>query len=51
MDYWLGINHVIIHVFVPLLSVFTEEYPVIREEDALTKWVSDPANTAWMESE
>ncbi|KAL2099214.1 hypothetical protein ACEWY4_005694 [Coilia grayii] len=31
-------------------SVFTEEYPVIREEDALTKWVSDPANTAWMES-
>uniref|UniRef100_A0A9J8AT34 Rho guanine nucleotide exchange factor 10 n=1 Tax=Cyprinus carpio carpio TaxID=630221 RepID=A0A9J8AT34_CYPCA len=21
-----------------------------REEDALTKWVSDPANTAWMES-
>uniref|UniRef100_A0A672P4K1 Rho guanine nucleotide exchange factor 10 n=1 Tax=Sinocyclocheilus grahami TaxID=75366 RepID=A0A672P4K1_SINGR len=31
-------------------SVFSEECPVIREEDALTKWVSDPANTAWMES-
>ncbi|XP_031436615.1 rho guanine nucleotide exchange factor 10 isoform X2 [Clupea harengus] len=31
-------------------GVFTEEYPVIREEDALTKWVSDPANTAWMEN-
>uniref|UniRef100_A0A673L068 Rho guanine nucleotide exchange factor 10 n=1 Tax=Sinocyclocheilus rhinocerous TaxID=307959 RepID=A0A673L068_9TELE len=30
-------------------SVFSEECPVIREEDALTKWVSDPANTAWME--
>uniref|UniRef100_A0A6Q2WY79 Rho guanine nucleotide exchange factor 10 n=1 Tax=Esox lucius TaxID=8010 RepID=A0A6Q2WY79_ESOLU len=29
--------------------VFTEEYPSIREEDALSKWVSDPANTAWME--
>jgi len=33
-----------------LSSVFSEECPVIREEDALTKWVSDPANTAWMES-
>ncbi|XP_072546143.1 rho guanine nucleotide exchange factor 10 isoform X2 [Salminus brasiliensis] len=31
-------------------NVFSEEYPVIREEDALTKWVSDPANTAWMEN-
>ncbi|XP_010877465.2 rho guanine nucleotide exchange factor 10 isoform X2 [Esox lucius] len=31
-------------------SVFTEEYPSIREEDALSKWVSDPANTAWMEN-
>ncbi|XP_018588130.2 rho guanine nucleotide exchange factor 10 isoform X2 [Scleropages formosus] len=31
-------------------GVFTEEYPAIREEDALTRWVSDPANTAWMES-
>uniref|UniRef100_A0A8B9KQU6 Rho guanine nucleotide exchange factor 10 n=1 Tax=Astyanax mexicanus TaxID=7994 RepID=A0A8B9KQU6_ASTMX len=31
-------------------SAFSEEYPVIREEDALTKWVSDPANTAWMEN-
>uniref|UniRef100_A0A671MD82 Rho guanine nucleotide exchange factor 10 n=1 Tax=Sinocyclocheilus anshuiensis TaxID=1608454 RepID=A0A671MD82_9TELE len=30
--------------------VFSEECPVIREEDALTKWVSDPANTAWMDS-
>uniref|UniRef100_A0A8C4E8R8 Rho guanine nucleotide exchange factor 10 n=1 Tax=Dicentrarchus labrax TaxID=13489 RepID=A0A8C4E8R8_DICLA len=27
-----------------------EEYPPIREEDALAKWASDPANTAWMES-
>lgn len=32
------------------LSVFSEEYPPIREEDALAKWASDPANTAWMES-
>lgn len=32
------------------LSVFTEDYPPIREEDALAKWASDPANTAWMES-
>uniref|UniRef100_A0A8C7TJB3 Rho guanine nucleotide exchange factor 10 n=1 Tax=Oncorhynchus mykiss TaxID=8022 RepID=A0A8C7TJB3_ONCMY len=31
-------------------DVFSEEYPAIREEDALSKWVSDPANTAWMES-
>ncbi|XP_064810098.1 rho guanine nucleotide exchange factor 10-like isoform X2 [Oncorhynchus masou masou] len=31
-------------------SVFSEEYPAIREEDALSKWVSDPANTAWMEN-
>ncbi|XP_023663548.2 rho guanine nucleotide exchange factor 10 isoform X1 [Paramormyrops kingsleyae] len=31
-------------------SVFSEEYPAIQEEDALSKWVSDPANTAWMES-
>ncbi|XP_078145671.1 rho guanine nucleotide exchange factor 10 isoform X1 [Centroberyx gerrardi] len=31
-------------------SVFSEDYPPIREEDALTKWVSDPANTAWMEN-
>ncbi|KAI7804391.1 rho guanine nucleotide exchange factor 10 [Triplophysa rosa] len=34
----------------PVDSVFSEECPVIKEEDALTKWVSDPANTAWMES-
>ncbi|ROJ78857.1 Rho guanine nucleotide exchange factor 10 [Anabarilius grahami] len=33
----------------PVDSVFSEECPVIREEDALTKWVSDPANTAWMD--
>uniref|UniRef100_A0A3B4YL55 Rho guanine nucleotide exchange factor 10 n=1 Tax=Seriola lalandi dorsalis TaxID=1841481 RepID=A0A3B4YL55_SERLL len=32
-------------------SVFSEEYPPIREEDALAKWASDPANTAWMETE
>ncbi|XP_065822603.1 rho guanine nucleotide exchange factor 10 isoform X2 [Labrus bergylta] len=31
-------------------SVFSEEYPPIREEDALAKWASDPANTAWMEN-
>ncbi|KAF7657300.1 hypothetical protein LDENG_00029340 [Lucifuga dentata] len=32
-------------------SVFSEECPPpIREEDALTKWASDPANTAWMET-
>ncbi|CAB1330750.1 unnamed protein product [Coregonus sp. 'balchen'] len=31
------------------ISVDIEEYPAIREEDALSKWVSDPANTAWME--
>ncbi|XP_026999892.1 rho guanine nucleotide exchange factor 10 isoform X1 [Tachysurus fulvidraco] len=31
-------------------SVFTEEHPVIKEEDALAKWASDPANTAWMEN-
>ncbi|XP_036397828.1 rho guanine nucleotide exchange factor 10 [Megalops cyprinoides] len=31
-------------------GVFSEEHPVIREEDALSKWVADPANTAWMES-
>uniref|UniRef100_A0AAQ5XSF8 DH domain-containing protein n=1 Tax=Amphiprion ocellaris TaxID=80972 RepID=A0AAQ5XSF8_AMPOC len=30
--------------------VFSEEYPPIREEDALAKWASDPANTAWMEN-
>uniref|UniRef100_A0A8C7N0Y0 Rho guanine nucleotide exchange factor 10 n=1 Tax=Oncorhynchus kisutch TaxID=8019 RepID=A0A8C7N0Y0_ONCKI len=39
-------------LFYPFYSVlvFSEEYPAIREEDALSKWVSDPANTAWMES-
>ncbi|XP_068195753.1 rho guanine nucleotide exchange factor 10 isoform X2 [Antennarius striatus] len=31
-------------------SVFNEVYPPIREEDALAKWASDPANTAWMEN-
>ncbi|XP_037550995.1 rho guanine nucleotide exchange factor 10 [Nematolebias whitei] len=31
-------------------NVFIEEYPAITEEDALAKWASDPANTAWMES-
>ncbi|XP_060789304.1 rho guanine nucleotide exchange factor 10 isoform X3 [Neoarius graeffei] len=31
-------------------GVFTEECPVIAEEDALAKWASDPANTAWMEN-
>ncbi|CAB1448185.1 unnamed protein product [Pleuronectes platessa] len=31
-------------------SVLIEEYPPIREEDALAKWASDPANTAWMEN-
>ncbi|XP_037602505.1 rho guanine nucleotide exchange factor 10 isoform X2 [Sebastes umbrosus] len=31
-------------------SVFSEEYQPIREEDALAKWASDPANTAWMEN-
>ncbi|XP_056445826.1 rho guanine nucleotide exchange factor 10 isoform X1 [Gadus chalcogrammus] len=32
-------------------SVFSEDPPPpIIEEDALTKWVSDPANTAWMEN-
>ncbi|XP_034078182.1 rho guanine nucleotide exchange factor 10 isoform X3 [Gymnodraco acuticeps] len=31
-------------------SVFSEEHPPIREEDALAKWASDPANTAWMEN-
>lgn len=31
-------------------SVFSEEYPPIREEDALARWASDPANTAWMEN-
>uniref|UniRef100_A0A7N8YI86 Rho guanine nucleotide exchange factor 10 n=1 Tax=Mastacembelus armatus TaxID=205130 RepID=A0A7N8YI86_9TELE len=32
------------------IDVFSVEYPPIREEDALTKWASDPANTAWMEN-
>uniref|UniRef100_A0A3Q3W2T0 Rho guanine nucleotide exchange factor 10 n=1 Tax=Mola mola TaxID=94237 RepID=A0A3Q3W2T0_MOLML len=40
-------NIVSLHVF---SSVFNEEYPAIREEDALAKWASDPANTAWMEN-
>ncbi|XP_072313311.1 rho guanine nucleotide exchange factor 10 isoform X2 [Eucyclogobius newberryi] len=31
-------------------TVDSEECPPIREEDALAKWVSDPANTAWMEN-
>ncbi|KAM9777318.1 rho guanine nucleotide exchange factor 10 [Neosynchiropus ocellatus] len=31
-------------------SVFSEEYPPIKEEDALAKWAADPANTAWMEN-
>uniref|UniRef100_A0A7N6B3U6 DH domain-containing protein n=1 Tax=Anabas testudineus TaxID=64144 RepID=A0A7N6B3U6_ANATE len=34
----------------PVDSVFSDEYPPIREEDALAKWASDPANTAWMEN-
>uniref|UniRef100_A0A3Q0SCW4 Rho guanine nucleotide exchange factor 10 n=1 Tax=Amphilophus citrinellus TaxID=61819 RepID=A0A3Q0SCW4_AMPCI len=37
-------------VFECVSSVFSDEYPPIREEDALAKWASDPANTAWMES-
>ncbi|XP_061700066.1 rho guanine nucleotide exchange factor 10 isoform X3 [Syngnathoides biaculeatus] len=31
-------------------SFFSEDFPPIREEDALAKWASDPANTAWMEN-
>ncbi|XP_057715226.1 rho guanine nucleotide exchange factor 10 isoform X2 [Corythoichthys intestinalis] len=31
-------------------SVFSEHCTPIREEDALAKWASDPANTAWMEN-
>ncbi|XP_037343017.2 rho guanine nucleotide exchange factor 10 isoform X1 [Pungitius pungitius] len=31
-------------------SVFSEESPAVREEDALAIWASDPANTAWMEN-
>ncbi|KAK1893735.1 Rho guanine nucleotide exchange factor 10, partial [Dissostichus eleginoides] len=31
-------------------AVDSEEHPPIREEDALAKWASDPANTAWMEN-
>ncbi|KAM8916428.1 rho guanine nucleotide exchange factor 10 isoform 2-T2 [Spinachia spinachia] len=30
--------------------VFSEESPPVQEEDALAKWASDPANTAWMEN-
>uniref|UniRef100_A0A3B3DN52 Rho guanine nucleotide exchange factor 10 n=1 Tax=Oryzias melastigma TaxID=30732 RepID=A0A3B3DN52_ORYME len=32
------------------VDVFSEEYPPITEEDALAKWASDPANTAWMDN-
>uniref|UniRef100_W5NKY9 Rho guanine nucleotide exchange factor 10 n=1 Tax=Lepisosteus oculatus TaxID=7918 RepID=W5NKY9_LEPOC len=28
----------------------SEDHPVIKEEDALSRWVADPANTAWMEN-
>uniref|UniRef100_A0A674CZ61 Rho guanine nucleotide exchange factor 10 n=1 Tax=Salmo trutta TaxID=8032 RepID=A0A674CZ61_SALTR len=42
-----GKQMVIISLFYS--NVCSEEYPAIREEDALSKWVSDPANTAWME--
>ncbi|XP_077411447.1 rho guanine nucleotide exchange factor 10 isoform X2 [Vanacampus margaritifer] len=35
---------------IPSDSVFSEEFPAIREEDALAKWASDPANTSWMEN-
>uniref|UniRef100_A0A8C9RDY0 Rho guanine nucleotide exchange factor 10 n=1 Tax=Scleropages formosus TaxID=113540 RepID=A0A8C9RDY0_SCLFO len=38
------------HTTTPASPALPEEYPAIREEDALTRWVSDPANTAWMES-
>ncbi|KAM9841978.1 rho guanine nucleotide exchange factor 10 [Aulostomus maculatus] len=31
-------------------SADSEENQPIREEDALAKWASDPANTAWMEN-
>ncbi|XP_076835271.1 rho guanine nucleotide exchange factor 10 isoform X2 [Brachyhypopomus gauderio] len=30
-------------------SVFGEGHPAVKEEDALAKWVSDPANVSWME--
>uniref|UniRef100_A0A8C6Q0M8 Rho guanine nucleotide exchange factor 10 n=1 Tax=Nothobranchius furzeri TaxID=105023 RepID=A0A8C6Q0M8_NOTFU len=52
-----GTCHVITTAFISvnanksrLFSVFSEECPPITEEDALAKWASDPANTAWMES-
>uniref|UniRef100_A0A3Q2P7T8 Rho guanine nucleotide exchange factor 10 n=1 Tax=Fundulus heteroclitus TaxID=8078 RepID=A0A3Q2P7T8_FUNHE len=38
-----------VHIHIFFSSVFSEEYPPIAEEDALAKWASDPANTAWME--
>ncbi|XP_040055874.2 rho guanine nucleotide exchange factor 10 isoform X2 [Gasterosteus aculeatus] len=31
-------------------SVDGEASPPVREEDALAKWASDPANTAWMDN-
>uniref|UniRef100_A0A3Q1GBP7 Rho guanine nucleotide exchange factor 10 n=1 Tax=Acanthochromis polyacanthus TaxID=80966 RepID=A0A3Q1GBP7_9TELE len=37
-------------VIIRHLSTEEDEYPPIREEDALAKWASDPANTAWMEN-
>uniref|UniRef100_A0A3P9BAY2 Rho guanine nucleotide exchange factor 10 n=1 Tax=Maylandia zebra TaxID=106582 RepID=A0A3P9BAY2_9CICH len=37
-------------VIIRHLSVDEDEYPPIREEDALAKWAADPANTAWMEN-
>jgi len=43
-------DHLKIKFFQCFSSVFSEEYPPITEEDALAKWASDPANTAWMES-
>uniref|UniRef100_A0A669EHY7 Rho guanine nucleotide exchange factor 10 n=1 Tax=Oreochromis niloticus TaxID=8128 RepID=A0A669EHY7_ORENI len=44
------IRHLSVDEDVTEPNVFSEEYPPIREEDALAKWASDPANTAWMEN-
>ncbi|MBN3310625.1 ARHGA factor, partial [Amia calva] len=44
----LSIN--ILHFFQIIFSAFCDEHPIIKEEDALSRWVADPANTAWMEN-
>lgn len=49
MYFCVGFNAFILCLFF-FFFPSSEDNQVKREDDALAKWVADPANTEWMES-